>query len=182
MVCAAVSRRWPQLLSRVRDLGRVTEIAPGPACRGHGRTGRPGSFAVTPLTRHESSESESVSVETFERDLLQVVSNRTGYPISVLNLDMALESELGIDSIKIIEIFSKLKRYHVLFRLDNEELEEEDVEDKLERFAKLTTLRDIINLIPSSTESAGGSVERYALKSADVSSDEKKNGYPATKL
>ena len=129
-----------------------------------------------------TSESESVSVETFERDLLQVVSNRTGYPISVLNLDMALESELGIDSIKIIEIFSKLKRYHVLFRLDNEELEEEDVEDKLERFAKLKTLRDIINLIPSSTESAGGSVERYALKSADVSSDEKKNGYPATKL
>jgi hypothetical protein len=89
------------------------------------------------------SDAEPITVESFECDLLQAVSNRTGYPISVLNLDMALEAELGIDSIKTIEIFSNLKRYHALLRVDNE-----DEEDMLERFTnkKLkSTIHRVVN-------------------------------------
>ena len=41
--------------------------------------------------------------------LLGVVSDRTGYPAEMLNPDMELESDLGIDSIKRVEILSAMQ-------------------------------------------------------------------------
>ncbi len=41
--------------------------------------------------------------------LLAVVADKTGYPIDMLELDMALDSDLGIDSIKRVEILSALQ-------------------------------------------------------------------------
>ncbi|MEU5426139.1 SDR family oxidoreductase [Streptomyces olivoreticuli] len=45
-----------------------------------------------------------------EETLLEVVADRTGYPVEMLDLDMELESELGIDSIKRVEILSLLRQ------------------------------------------------------------------------
>ncbi|WP_341716227.1 SDR family NAD(P)-dependent oxidoreductase [Micromonospora sp. FIMYZ51] len=42
--------------------------------------------------------------EELTRRLLQVVSDRTGYPEEMLSLDVDLEADLGIDSIKRVEI------------------------------------------------------------------------------
>ncbi len=41
--------------------------------------------------------------------LLEVVSEKTGYPIEMLEMEMGLESDLGIDSIKRVEILSTLQ-------------------------------------------------------------------------
>lgn len=43
--------------------------------------------------------------------VLEVVSEITGFPVEMLSedLDLELESELGVDSIKRAEIFSKLQ-------------------------------------------------------------------------
>jgi polyketide-type polyunsaturated fatty acid synthase PfaA len=108
--------------------------------------------------------------ETFRRDLLEVVSARTGYPIDALDENLALEAELGIDSIKTVEIFSNLKAYHAYFRA-----EEQEEEELLAEFTKLKTLRDIIDsydrrrqalLAPAAgAEQANGSVQRYRVTS-----------------
>ncbi|MEU1374994.1 SDR family NAD(P)-dependent oxidoreductase [Streptomyces triculaminicus] len=45
-----------------------------------------------------------------EEELLAMVAERTGYPPEMLDLDMELESELGIDSIKRVEILSLLRQ------------------------------------------------------------------------
>ena len=42
--------------------------------------------------------------EQIEARLLDVVSERTGYPTDMLSLDADLEGDLGIDSIKRVEI------------------------------------------------------------------------------
>jgi acyl carrier protein len=42
--------------------------------------------------------------------LLQLVSDRTGYPTEMLGLDQDLEAELGIDSIKRVEILGALQK------------------------------------------------------------------------
>jgi polyketide-type polyunsaturated fatty acid synthase PfaA len=78
----------------------------------------------------------------FRRDLLQVVSERTGYPVDMLDETLPLEAGLGIDSIKTIEIFSKLKQYHVYTRETSRDLNEEEI---LASFTKLKTLRDVID-------------------------------------
>ena len=40
--------------------------------------------------------------------LLEVVSEKTGYPTEMLELSMDMEADLGIDSIKRVEIFGAL--------------------------------------------------------------------------
>jgi len=44
-----------------------------------------------------------------QKILLEVVSEKTGYPIEMLSLDMSLDTDLGIDSIKRVEILSALQ-------------------------------------------------------------------------
>ncbi|MTH94637.1 phosphopantetheine-binding protein, partial [Roseibium sp. RKSG952] len=41
--------------------------------------------------------------------VLAIVADKTGYPVDMLDLDMELEAELGIDSIKQVEILSALR-------------------------------------------------------------------------
>ena len=55
--------------------------------------------------------------------LLTVVAEKTGYPEEILALDMDLEADLGIDSIKRVEILSALQERHpALPELDASEL------------------------------------------------------------
>ena len=41
--------------------------------------------------------------------LLAVVAEKTGYPVEMLNLDMGLDSDLGVDSIKRVEIMAAIR-------------------------------------------------------------------------
>ncbi len=103
---------------------------------------------------------EAPPTEAFRRDLLQLVSDRTGYPLEALDETMPLEAGLGIDSIKTVEIFSGLKGYHAYFRTEQQEEEE-----MLGEFARLKTLRDIIDLYDrrrqtASAPAANGKADR----------------------
>ena len=69
----------------------------------------------------------------FEPVLLEVVSQLTGYPIEMLRVDMDLEADLGIDSIKRLEILAAVQeRRPDLRQVDSQYL------------GSLRTLRDII--------------------------------------
>ena len=93
-----------------------------------------------PETPAAAPDGEAPLTEQFRQDLLDVVSTRTGYPTDALDETLQLESALGIDSIKTVEIFSNLKVYHQYFRAEGQEEEE-----LLAEFSKFKTLRDIIN-------------------------------------
>ena len=56
----------------------------------------------------ESSQSPD-GVEKITAVLLEVIAEKTGYPAEMLELDMALDADLGIDSIKRVEILSALQ-------------------------------------------------------------------------
>jgi hypothetical protein len=135
------------------------------------------------------------STEQFRKDLLEEVSRRTGYPTDALDETLHLEAGLGIDSIKTIEIFSKLKAYHPCFRGEGQ-----DEEDMLAEFHMLKTLRDIINTYdrrrqahPAGSQASGkgqpaadgpnGSVERYEVVAVPAPAGaigSKKNSLTAT--
>ncbi|MCP4691626.1 MAG: acyltransferase domain-containing protein, partial [Desulfobacterales bacterium] len=46
--------------------------------------------------------------EALTRSSLEVVSDKTGYPVEMLELDMEMEADLGIDSIKRVEILGTI--------------------------------------------------------------------------
>ncbi|MFM9970033.1 MAG: SDR family NAD(P)-dependent oxidoreductase [Burkholderiales bacterium] len=54
--------------------------------------------------------SAAFSVARIGEALLAVVAEKTGYPVDMLNLDMGMDSDLGIDSIKRVEIMASLRQ------------------------------------------------------------------------
>jgi acyl transferase domain-containing protein/NAD(P)-dependent dehydrogenase (short-subunit alcohol dehydrogenase family)/acyl carrier protein len=116
-----------------------------------------------------------------EHILLTVVAEKTGYPVEMLSPEMALDSDLGIDSIKRVEILSTLQD-----RLPNAPAV------KAEQLGTFQTLRDIIHYLEKAdvrpaerngtvaktpTAPFGQSVESILL--AVVA---EKTGYPAEML
>jgi acyl transferase domain-containing protein/NAD(P)-dependent dehydrogenase (short-subunit alcohol dehydrogenase family)/acyl carrier protein len=51
----------------------------------------------------------TTSLDDVQRTLLEVVAEKTGYPAGMLDLGMALDADLGVDSIKRVEILSALQ-------------------------------------------------------------------------
>ena len=54
-------------------------------------------------------DSRTLQPSTVAATLLEVISEKTGYPAEMLALEMSLDGDLGIDSIKRVEIFSALR-------------------------------------------------------------------------
>lgn len=57
----------------------------------------------------ETPVARTASREKIAEKLLEIVRERTGYPLEVLKLELDLEADLGIDSIKRVEILGKLR-------------------------------------------------------------------------
>jgi acyl transferase domain-containing protein len=57
----------------------------------------------------EASPAHSLERDHVASRLLQIVQERTGYPAEMLKLDLDLEADLGIDSIKRVEILGSLR-------------------------------------------------------------------------
>ena len=54
------------------------------------------------------ASSNTISNDKMQEILLTVISEKTGYPVEMLELDMDMEADLGIDSIKRVEIFGSM--------------------------------------------------------------------------
>ena len=87
--------------------------------------------------------------------VLEVVSEKTGYPAEMLNLDMSLDHDLGIDSIKRVEILSALQE-----RVPNLPAFQPD------ELGSLHTLRDVVTLADARTNAARRPSPTPALSAA----------------
>jgi len=96
---------------------------------------------------------EVLSLEEIEARLLELVSERTGYPEEMLDPDLDLEADLGIDSIKRVEILATLA--------ESMNQSQEDGEDQLEleKLTTIRTIRGIIELLAESLETSNDSPE-----------------------
>jgi len=66
--------------------------------------------SVAPVVGAAASQPSGVTTRDFAADLLRIVAARTGYPVEMLALDAAIEADLGIDSIKKVEILGEFRR------------------------------------------------------------------------
>jgi acyl transferase domain-containing protein/NAD(P)-dependent dehydrogenase (short-subunit alcohol dehydrogenase family)/acyl carrier protein len=141
---------------------------------------------IKPAVASAANDSSKIS-----DTLLQVVAEKTGYPSEMLSLDMGLDADLGIDSIKRVEILSALQE-----RLP------EAPSVKPEHLGTLNTLRQIATFLANGTASpahspVNGSVERPVVAPAPVEQNNpsqndiprilldvvaEKTGYPADML
>ena len=103
----------PDQLGTLRTLRQIAEfLAPGPAIpeivpqgpAGSLHAGRNGDTHVA-----SAAPLAAVPAQPVTEVLLRVVAEKTGYPVEMLELDMQLDDDLGIDSIKRVEILSALQ-------------------------------------------------------------------------
>ncbi|MSQ49140.1 MAG: SDR family NAD(P)-dependent oxidoreductase, partial [Betaproteobacteria bacterium] len=90
----------------------------------------------------------------FEHAVLEVVCEKTGYPVEMLNLGMGMDADLGIDSIKRVEIMAGLRT-----RLPAAP------EIKPEHLGSLQTLEQVVAFLASGAPATAAS----AASDADVS-------------
>ena len=89
----------PEHLGTLRTLGEIALHLSA------GASAAPLTIAAAAVAAPALQQNGSQITET----LLAVVSEKTGYPIEMLELDMGMDSDLGIDSIKRVEILSSLQ-------------------------------------------------------------------------
>ncbi len=85
---------------------------------GHSPIAQPVQLAVAPLvamqptaaTQIQPTISRDETLQNWLKSLLKIVEDRTGYPIDMLDPDANLEADLGIDSIKRVEIVAAFRR------------------------------------------------------------------------
>jgi len=75
--------------------------------------------------------------------LMEIVAERTGYPVDMIDPNLDLEADLGIDSIKRVEILNKFRR--VL-----PEVKQKQLESGIEELAGAKTLQSIIDWLRAS--------------------------------
>jgi acyl transferase domain-containing protein/NAD(P)H-dependent flavin oxidoreductase YrpB (nitropropane dioxygenase family)/NAD(P)-dependent dehydrogenase (short-subunit alcohol dehydrogenase family) len=69
-----------------------------------------GSQPPSRVVTHAPGDGPRTGERSLAAALLRIVSERTGYPLDVLDLDHDLEADLGIDSIKRVEILATFRR------------------------------------------------------------------------
>jgi acyl carrier protein len=65
-----------------------------------------------PGTAVPAPQADSANVEELANAMLVIVSEKTGYPVEMLEMSMDMESDLGIDSIKRVEILGAMQEQH----------------------------------------------------------------------
>jgi acyl transferase domain-containing protein/NAD(P)-dependent dehydrogenase (short-subunit alcohol dehydrogenase family)/acyl carrier protein len=79
----------------------------------------------------------------FTAELRAVAAERTGYPPEMLDLDAGIEADLGIDSIKRVEILTALQKLGT-------PAQQQNVQGIMNQLTSARTLREIADLIASS--------------------------------
>ena len=127
----AIQEKFPELppinnaeVAELRTLQQITDHLHANLSKtliGEGETATNGSGEV-------SSNGHTVfqpDIETLSSSLLAIITEKTGYPTDMLELGMDLEVDLGVDSIKRVEImWSVQEKFPVLPQLSNSELGE----------------------------------------------------------
>ncbi len=101
----------PDILGRLKTLGQIIDYisdvstidTPDPTTVASATAQKPLSVEVTQTVSSDSDKKELLN------NLLATVHQLTGYPVEMLGLDMDMEADLGIDSIKRVEILSTLE-------------------------------------------------------------------------
>jgi len=88
----------PELMGTLKTLAQIVEYLSA-APRSESASASKTKDSGAPVTAHQE----------IEHNLLEIVSRLTGYPMEMLALDMDIEADLGIDSIKRVEILSTLE-------------------------------------------------------------------------
>ena len=132
------------VMAKLDTLGQVVDYMNEQLAAAGGSSAPPPSAA--PATRPAAAAQAGPASVDLHALLLEVVAEKTGYPPEMLTLEMELEGDLGIDSIKRVEILSAMN-----------DLAPGLPEVDTAVMAKLDTLGQVVDYMNEQLAAAGGS-------------------------
>jgi malonyl CoA-acyl carrier protein transacylase len=123
------------------------------------------SLPDEPLETHHLQEApvmQRLQVEPIKDFCLDLISNKTGYPVEMLELELDLEADLGIDTVKQAEVFAELREHYQLPRPDDLRLSDYNTIGKVINFLVSQADGDI----ETSSEPADNTVSQPELEPA----------------
>lgn len=130
-------RTLAEIVNYVGEKGGISSTSSTPTAV---QTPAPVQIPAPTTPQNTAPASGGMDVSKLTTSLLEVVSEKTGYPAEMLELNMDMEADLGIDSIKRVEIFGALtKRHPEMSGINPNELTE------------LRTLAEIVNFVTNSS-------------------------------
>ncbi|MFN7952015.1 MAG: SDR family NAD(P)-dependent oxidoreductase [bacterium] len=136
-------------------VARLEAEAAGPVARAIAVPAPSAPASAPSAPRVESGGDDRVAL------LRSIVSDRTGYPVEMLDLDAGLEADLGIDSIKRVEIIAAFRRTVV-------PAVAEPPAWFMESMSSATTLRAILDGVAKLERSSGGAGTDTATAAAPL--------------
>ena len=80
------------------------------------------STTVPPSLVSESTGAPALDLHAIQEKVLDIVAEKTGYPKEMLDLDLDLEADLGIDTVKQAEMFASVRAAYNIPRDENMKL------------------------------------------------------------
>ncbi|WP_292999945.1 type I polyketide synthase [Nevskia sp.] len=150
--------------TRARTLNAILETAKADLAKlGVGSAGAAPVAVSAPVT--SAAAAPAIDRALLTGTLLAIVADRTGYPTDMLGLDQDLEAELGIDSIKRVEILGALQKSLPGSASDA-------MQGGMERFTRARTLTAILDaaeaIIPAVAVAAPAAVSAAVTSSAPM--------------
>ncbi|MGF1702233.1 phosphopantetheine-binding protein [Photobacterium makurazakiensis] len=150
---------------------------------------------AAPVQAAPAQSASSLGAEQVQNTMLEVVADKTGYPTEMLDLEMDMEADLGIDSIKRVEILGTVQdQLPTLPELNPEDLAEcrtlgEIVDYMNSKLAAVSAPVSVANVaaapvaastVASTTASSGLDAAQVQTTMLEVVAD--KTGYPTEML
>ncbi|NMG05892.1 type I polyketide synthase [Brasilonema sp. UFV-L1] len=97
------------------------------------------SKETAPTHSPTTSSGVSIDLTDLDKNLLAIISDKTGYPVEMLDVNMDMEADLGIDSIKRVEILGTMQEMYPDLPKPN-----------VEELGELRTIGQIVEYLQSS--------------------------------
>ena len=99
------------------------DLAAGPAvAKEEVHEATPKATVVSGKTAATATSSQVVTGEPVKERILALVVEKTGYPKDMLDLDLDLEADLGVDTVKQAEMFAAIREIYNIPRDENRKL------------------------------------------------------------
>ncbi|MCP3927830.1 MAG: acyltransferase domain-containing protein [Bacteroidetes bacterium] len=155
-IFGALTQQYPEMaginpneLTELRTLGEivnyVSQQGSTPATDHTVTTATPDSQTPSAPVVQETTKT-GMDTSELTKILLKVVSEKTGYPAELLELNMSMEADLGIDSIKRVEIFGALtQQYPEMSGINPNELTELRTLGEIVDYVSQTGKKKVLN-------------------------------------
>ncbi|MFA0511032.1 MULTISPECIES: type I polyketide synthase [unclassified Vibrio] len=147
----------PEDLAECRTLGEIVEYMNSKSMNSKMPASAP--VAAQPSAAAPVQAVNGLDAKVVQQTMLEVVAEKTGYPTEMLDLEMDMEADLGIDSIKRVEILGTVQdELPTLPELNPEDL------------AECRTLGEIVNYMNSKLPASAPVVAQTATTSVQATS------------